>query len=184
MKTRTQTNQQSENGKKYSQNPRWKELLCSKMFITVYLYSNKTLTSLLFLCDLSLQDIHHGNGTQQAFYSDPNVLYISLHRYDDGNFFPGSGAPEEVHTPTHIVVFLSFDITSSPPCCLCLTVTLNLTLILTLKPSRNPQTDLEVVRNSQKVLTSQIRPHFADLMLILALITKHVRQQHTNSGRK
>lgn len=42
------------------------------------------------------QDIHHGNGTQQAFYSDPAVLYISLHRYDDGNFFPGSGAPEEV----------------------------------------------------------------------------------------
>ncbi|XP_064492512.1 histone deacetylase 5 isoform X5 [Pseudopipra pipra] len=40
-------------------------------------------------------DIHHGNGTQQAFYSDPHVLYISLHRYDDGNFFPGSGAPEE-----------------------------------------------------------------------------------------
>ncbi|XP_029428259.1 histone deacetylase 5 isoform X3 [Rhinatrema bivittatum] len=43
-------------------------------------------------------DIHHGNGTQQAFYSDPNVLYISLHRYDNGNFFPGSGAPEEVGT--------------------------------------------------------------------------------------
>ncbi|KAK6311754.1 hypothetical protein J4Q44_G00174180 [Coregonus suidteri] len=41
-------------------------------------------------------DIHHGNGTQQAFYNDPNVLYISMHRYDDGNFFPGSGAPEEV----------------------------------------------------------------------------------------
>uniref|UniRef100_A0A8C1RNE1 Histone deacetylase n=1 Tax=Cyprinus carpio TaxID=7962 RepID=A0A8C1RNE1_CYPCA len=41
-------------------------------------------------------DVHHGNGTQQAFYDDPRVLYISLHRYDDGNFFPGSGAPEEV----------------------------------------------------------------------------------------
>ncbi|XP_041117441.1 histone deacetylase 4-like isoform X1 [Polyodon spathula] len=41
-------------------------------------------------------DVHHGNGTQQAFYDDPNVLYLSLHRYDDGNFFPGSGAPEEV----------------------------------------------------------------------------------------
>lgn len=40
--------------------------------------------------------MHHGNGTQQAFYSDPRVLYISLHRYDDGNFFPGSGAPDEV----------------------------------------------------------------------------------------
>lgn len=42
------------------------------------------------------QDVHHGNGTQQAFYSDPNILYVSLHRYDDGNFFPGSGAPDEV----------------------------------------------------------------------------------------
>ncbi|KAF7214715.1 transcript variant X1, partial [Nothobranchius furzeri] len=41
-------------------------------------------------------DVHHGNGTQQAFYDDPNVLYISIHRYDDGNFFPGSGAPDEV----------------------------------------------------------------------------------------
>ncbi|XP_035771820.1 histone deacetylase 4-like [Neolamprologus brichardi] len=41
-------------------------------------------------------DVHHGNGTQQAFYDDPNVLYISVHRYDDGNFFPGSGAPEQV----------------------------------------------------------------------------------------
>uniref|UniRef100_A0A8C3AQE7 Histone deacetylase n=1 Tax=Cyclopterus lumpus TaxID=8103 RepID=A0A8C3AQE7_CYCLU len=41
-------------------------------------------------------DIHHGNGTQEVFYSDPSVLYISLHRYDDGNFFPGSGSPAEV----------------------------------------------------------------------------------------
>ncbi|XP_075036537.1 histone deacetylase 4 isoform X1 [Mixophyes fleayi] len=43
-------------------------------------------------------DVHHGNGTQQAFYADPSVLYISIHRYDDGNFFPGSGAPDEVGT--------------------------------------------------------------------------------------
>uniref|UniRef100_A0A671FE37 Histone deacetylase n=1 Tax=Rhinolophus ferrumequinum TaxID=59479 RepID=A0A671FE37_RHIFE len=41
-------------------------------------------------------DVHHGNGTQQAFYTDPSILYISLHRYDEGNFFPGSGAPNEV----------------------------------------------------------------------------------------
>ncbi|XP_029423301.1 histone deacetylase 7 isoform X4 [Nannospalax galili] len=43
-------------------------------------------------------DVHHGNGTQQTFYQDPNVLYISLHRHDDGNFFPGSGAVNEVGT--------------------------------------------------------------------------------------
>jgi histone deacetylase 6 len=33
-------------------------------------------------------DVHHGNGIQHAFYDDPNVLYISLHVYKDGNFYP------------------------------------------------------------------------------------------------
>uniref|UniRef100_A0A674EFV7 Histone deacetylase n=2 Tax=Salmo trutta TaxID=8032 RepID=A0A674EFV7_SALTR len=41
-------------------------------------------------------DVHHGNGTQSVFYNDSSVLYISLHRYDNGNFFPGSGNPDEV----------------------------------------------------------------------------------------
>lgn len=56
-----------------------------------------------------LQDIHHGNGTQEAFYNDPSVLYISLHRYDGGNFFPGSGHPSEVvikQSSQHFCVFL------------------------------------------------------------------------------
>ncbi|CAG86506.2 DEHA2C16918p [Debaryomyces hansenii CBS767] len=35
-------------------------------------------------------DIHHGNGTQKAFYDDPRVLYISLHRYENGKFYPGT----------------------------------------------------------------------------------------------
>ena len=42
------------------------------------------------------QDIHHGNGIQQIFYDNPAVLYISIHRYDNGTFFPGTGRPEEV----------------------------------------------------------------------------------------
>jgi acetoin utilization deacetylase AcuC-like enzyme len=38
-------------------------------------------------------DVHHGNGTQDVFYSDPKVLYISTHqRY----IFPGTGHPNEV----------------------------------------------------------------------------------------
>ncbi|XP_076326697.1 histone deacetylase 4-like isoform X4 [Tachypleus tridentatus] len=41
-------------------------------------------------------DVHHGNGIQQMFYDDPHFLYISLHRHDDGNFFPGTGDPLEV----------------------------------------------------------------------------------------
>jgi len=40
-------------------------------------------------------DVHHGNGTQQVTYNDPNILYISLHRHDNGNFFPGTGAVNE-----------------------------------------------------------------------------------------
>ena len=27
-------------------------------------------------------DVHHGNGTQDAFYQDPNVLFVSLHQHD------------------------------------------------------------------------------------------------------
>ena len=34
-------------------------------------------------------------GTQNAFYDNPNVLYISLHRHDHGNFYPGTGSPVE-----------------------------------------------------------------------------------------
>ncbi|KAF8597513.1 histone deacetylase clr3 [Ceratobasidium sp. AG-I] len=34
-------------------------------------------------------DVHHGNGTQLAFEDDPDVLYISIHRYDGGEFYPG-----------------------------------------------------------------------------------------------
>ena len=38
-------------------------------------------------------DVHHGNGTQDSFYQDPSVLYISTHQYP---FYPGTGAVEEV----------------------------------------------------------------------------------------
>uniref|UniRef100_A0A3B4AX09 Protein deacetylase HDAC6 n=1 Tax=Periophthalmus magnuspinnatus TaxID=409849 RepID=A0A3B4AX09_9GOBI len=35
-------------------------------------------------------DVHHGNGTQHMFEDDDSVLYVSLHRYDNGSFFPSS----------------------------------------------------------------------------------------------
>jgi len=37
-------------------------------------------------------DVHHGNGTQEVFYSDPSVVYVSLHQYP---FYPGTGAADE-----------------------------------------------------------------------------------------
>jgi len=40
-------------------------------------------------------DVHHGNGTQDIFYDDPSVMYISLHQFG-GFFYPGTGAIEDV----------------------------------------------------------------------------------------
>ena len=40
-------------------------------------------------------DIHVGDGTAQIFYDDPSVLYISIHRFDQGKFYPG---PAGAHT--------------------------------------------------------------------------------------
>ena len=40
-------------------------------------------------------DVHHGNGTQDAFYADPAVLYFSTHQYP---FYPGTGWLNETGT--------------------------------------------------------------------------------------
>jgi acetoin utilization deacetylase AcuC-like enzyme len=38
-------------------------------------------------------DVHHGNGTQEAFWRDPRVLFVSSHRFP---YYPGTGALDEV----------------------------------------------------------------------------------------
>ena len=38
-------------------------------------------------------DIHHGNGTQHSFYTNPQVLYFSTHQYP---YYPGTGAFDEI----------------------------------------------------------------------------------------
>lgn len=64
-----------------------------------------------------MQDVHHGNGTQEIFDQNKTVillssasdiylflmtlillqvLYISLHRHEGGKFYPGTGAAHEV----------------------------------------------------------------------------------------
>jgi acetoin utilization deacetylase AcuC-like enzyme len=37
-------------------------------------------------------DVHHGNGTQDIFWSDPSVFYFSTHQYP---FYPGTGSSSE-----------------------------------------------------------------------------------------
>jgi len=41
-------------------------------------------------------DVHHGNGTQDIFYQEKRVLFVSLHQ---SPLYPGTGAPEEVGAP-------------------------------------------------------------------------------------
>jgi acetoin utilization deacetylase AcuC-like enzyme len=38
-------------------------------------------------------DVHHGNGTQAAFWRDPSVMYLSTHQYP---LYPGTGAAAEI----------------------------------------------------------------------------------------
>jgi acetoin utilization deacetylase AcuC-like enzyme len=40
-------------------------------------------------------DVHHGNGTQDIFYEDGQVHFLSVHRYP---FYPGTGAADETGT--------------------------------------------------------------------------------------
>jgi len=37
-------------------------------------------------------DVHHGNGTQEIFYRDPSVFYLSTHQYP---YYPGTGSASE-----------------------------------------------------------------------------------------
>jgi acetoin utilization deacetylase AcuC-like enzyme len=42
-------------------------------------------------------DVHHGNGTQEIFWDDPSVLFVSLHQWP---FYPGSGGPGDGNETT------------------------------------------------------------------------------------
>lgn len=42
-------------------------------------------------------DVHHGDSTQKLFYERKDVMYISIHRHDNGKFYPYlSGALKNV----------------------------------------------------------------------------------------
>ncbi len=44
-------------------------------------------------------DVHHGNGTQDIFWDDPSVLYLSVHQFP---YYPGTGAATEIGGPNAI----------------------------------------------------------------------------------
>lgn len=50
-------------------------------------------------------DVHHGNGTQEIFYSDPSVLFVSLHQ---DRLFPHSGASQDTGEGKGVGTTLNF----------------------------------------------------------------------------
>ena len=68
------------------------------------LFNNVAITARAAQAELGLErvaiidwDVHHGNGTQDIFWDDPTVLFVSLHQWP---FYPGTGAPGEGNETT------------------------------------------------------------------------------------
>lgn len=64
------------------------------------LFNNVAIAARAAINDLGLErvlivdwDIHHGNGTQATFWEDPQVGFLSIHRWP---FYPGTGAADEI----------------------------------------------------------------------------------------
>ncbi len=55
-------------------------------------------------------DVHHGNGTQDAFYADPKVLYFSTHQFPH---YPGTGWMDETGTGAGEGTTVNFPMTAS-----------------------------------------------------------------------
>jgi acetoin utilization deacetylase AcuC-like enzyme len=63
------------------------------------IYNNVAIAAKAAIEDLKLErllivdwDIHHGNGTQAVFWEDPQVGFLSIHRWP---FYPGTGRADE-----------------------------------------------------------------------------------------
>ena len=59
-------------------------------------------------------DVHHGNGTQHAFYDRDDVLVISLHRYDGGAFYPCKEDANYTYTGDGAGAFHNINISWNP----------------------------------------------------------------------
>lgn len=85
-------------------------------------------------------DLHHGNGTQDAFYNDDSVLFFSIHRFP---YYPGTGAAEDVGSGKGVGY------------------TINVPLSFETSPA-------EYLREFEDVLDIQIKPYKPELIFISA----------------
>lgn len=66
--------------------------LLNNVAIAAAVARDEGLAGRIFIVDW---DVHHGNGTQEIFYSDPDVYYLSMHQ---SPHYPGTGASSECGT--------------------------------------------------------------------------------------
>ncbi len=57
-------------------------------------------------------DVHHGNGTQDAFYADEQVGFLSIHRWP---FYPGTGDKDETGTAAGLGFTLNLPVEFGTP---------------------------------------------------------------------
>jgi len=91
-------------------------------------------------------DVHHGNGTQEIFFEDPNVFYFSTHRE---NFYPGTGLHSEKGIGKGAGTTLNFPIV----------------------PNENAR--IEVLEAFDKPLSNEMESFKPDLVLISAGFDAH-----------
>ena len=83
------------------------------------LFNNIAVAARMAVAELGLDrvlvvdwDVHHGNGTQDIFYADEQVGFLSIHRYP---FYPGTGAKDETGTGRGLGTTLNLPVSYGTP---------------------------------------------------------------------
>src|SRR5258708_19040361 len=56
-------------------------------------------------------DVHHGNGTQDVFYADPSVMFLSTHQFP---WYPGTGSIGEIGTGAGVGMTVNGPVPAGP----------------------------------------------------------------------
>jgi len=121
-------------------------------------------------------DCHHGDGTQDIYWHDPDTLFISIHQ-DGRTLYPGSGFPHEMGGPTAFGTTINIPLPplTSEEGFLYVTDNVILPILEAFQPEliinsagqdnhyTDPITNMRFSAQGYAQLTTKIRPHIAVL---------------------
>lgn len=85
--------------------------MCVYDWSTLHLCSGRVASELSQRVAIVDWDVHHGNGTVEVLEgSDYDVLYISIHLWAHGDFYPGSGNPQHVGVSSVLIGLASLTV--------------------------------------------------------------------------